>query len=240
MRPTDISDREIPTADPDAVIQQYTPLIAKIAQRYQPALERTGSVDCDDLLQVGRLAVCNAQKTYNPELSTFTGYIWDKIRSAMRRTLEFNSQTGLPPDQLEYLDEPLADDADATRLDMVPDDTPTAEERIVEQDTRQEIHDAVHAAIDRMKSDRQREVITRVWIDGQDRDKAAADMGIRTTALYSLDRAGRNVLRRDWRLRRFAMPSYHVGVNTFNSTWTSAVEMAVIWREEHLEALRGG
>ena len=239
MRPTDISDKQIPTADPGQLIIQYTPLIYKIALRYQRVLEQTGSVDVDDLLQAGRIAIYTAQKTYDPEGgATFKSFIFDRIRSAMRRTLGFNCQTGLPPDVLDYLDEPLADDADVSKLDMIPDDAPTAEERIVDQDTRQEITDAVHAAIDRIKSDKQREVITRVWIDGQDRAAAAADMGIRKTALHALDNAGRMTLKHDWRLERFAMPFFPVGIMRYRTTWTSCVEEAVIWREEHSENLK--
>ena len=239
MRPIDISDREIPTADPEAVIEQYTGLICKISERYEPVLEKTGSVDVDDLFQAGRIAIYKAQKTYDPDGGVkFISYIYDRIRSAMRRTLNFNSQTGLPPEPMDYLDEPLSDDADTRKLDMIPDTAPTAEERIVNQDARQETFEAVHAAIDRMKSDKQREVITRVWIDGQDRAAAADDMKMKIGALRALDKAGRSTLRRDWRLERYAMPMFPVGVIRFRSTWTSAVEEAVIWRDEHLEAIR--
>lgn len=232
MRPINISDKEIPTADPEAVIEQYTPLLCKIAERYKPVLEKTGSVDVEDLIQAGRIAVYNAQKKYNPDGgASFLSYVFDWIRSAMRRTAGIRN--GKAPEILLSLDEPLSDDSDIVRGDTIPDTAPTAEETTIEQDARQETAEAVHAAIDRMKSDKQREVITRVWIDGQDRAAAADDMKMKIGALRALDKAGRSTLRRDWQLKQFAMPMFSVSVSRFRTTWTSAVEAAVIWRDTH-------
>ena len=229
-----ILDKQVPTADPGELIIQYTPLIYKIERRYHELLDRSGAIDQDDLLQAGRLAICSAQKTYDPDGgASFLSYSINRIRSYMRRVLGFKAD-GTLPEYMTYLDEPLAEDSDETRLDFVPDTALTAEERIVEQDGRQETIDAVRAAVEQMKSDKQREAVTRIWLDGQDTETAAAAMGIRKTALYSLDRAARSSLRRDYQLKQYAMPYFHVGVNRFRSTWTSATEAAVIWRDEHL------
>ncbi len=237
QRPT-IPDKEIHEADPEQVIFCYENWIKKIANRYRLALERTAATDEDDLFQVGRLALLKAQGNYDPaEGATFLTYSYNYIRSAMRRELGF-SQTGELPEILDSLDELISEDGDETRLDFIPDKTPTAEERIIEQDTKDETAEAVRSAVDRLKNSKQREVITRCWLNGQDKKEAAAEMGLNIRALQAVDIEARDKLRRDEQLKQYVMPSFHVTVNRFNSTWTSATEAAVIWREEHLPTKR--
>ena len=238
LRPGDITDEQIPTAPPDAVVQQYSPLVKKIANRYHPLLEKTGALDCDDLLQVGFLALLKAQENYDPAGgASFLSFSQYYIRSAMRRELGFSSD-GRPPEETDYLDRPIGGEDDDIRLiDTVADDTPTAEENTIDQDSQQETVNAVRAAVNRLKSEKQREIITRVWLNGQDRESAAADMGMKVTALRSADMEARSKLKRDFWLRQYAVPFFHVGREQFNTTWTSAVELAVIWKEEHLPKL---
>ena len=148
--------------------------------------------------------------------------------------MRFKADGSLPEEALISLDEPLNEDSDETKLDFVPDTTPTAEERIIAQDDRQEVADAVHAAVDRLKNEKQREVVRRVWIDGQDRETAAAEMGTTYKALCSVDVNARTKLRLDDQLRQFAIlryPFFRVGVRKFQNTFTSATERAVLWRE---------
>lgn len=229
-----ISDKEIPTADPGALIIQYTPLLYRIVKRYKSALDGRPAIDAEDLLQAGRMAIFDGQKQYDPEGdSSFLLFIYDRIRLAMRHVLGFKYDGSLPEIPI-YLDTPVGENSEETRLDFVPDPSMNAEESIIEQDTHQETAEAVHAAIDRLKNAKQREVITRCWIDGQDKTEAAAEMGINIRALQAVDLEGRHKLRRDCELRSYAamrFPSFRVGVRGFRSTWTSATEKAVLWRE---------
>ena len=145
-----------------------------------------------------------------------------------------NKERNRPQLPLVYLDKPLHDETEDSLIDTIEDpDILPFDEPIIEDETRQETIAQVRAAIDRLKSDKQREVIRRVYLDGQERSAAAADMGMNVSALYSLDRVGKNNLRRDYRLKKYAMPFFHVSITRFNTTWTSAVEAAVIWREQH-------
>ena len=236
-----IMDKDIPTADPDALIKQYTPLIRKVAQRYSRTLEFINSVDLEDLLQAGRIAVFKAQQRYDPEKgASFITFSYDGIRGAMLRAMGFDPHTGEPPPILESLDERLTDESEETRLDFVPDIAQTAEERTIEKDARQETIDAVRGAVDRLKSNKQREVIRRVWLDGQERETAASEMGMNYKALSAMDRAARTHLKRDRTLRMYSMPIFRVGKKRFNTTWTSATEAAVIWRDEHLGNISAG
>ena len=233
MRPTDIPDKDIPAADPGTLIIQYTPLINKIAQRYRPVLETTGSVDIEDLLQAGRIAIYNAQKHYDPEGgSTFLSFSFNWIRNAMQNVLGFKN--GKAPLILEYLDEPLSDEGEDTRLDYIPDPSPTAEDKIIEQDSRNETAEAVHAAINRLKNEKHREIINRVYLQNQDRQTAAAEMGMKVGSFRSADYEARCKLGRDRKLQRlwFARPMINSGIKRFNETWSSSIEELVLWKEK--------
>ena len=235
MYDTDIPDSDIPGADPAAVVEQYSPFVRKLAKRYEPSLSRTGAIDEEDLFQAGCLAVLKTQQEYNPENGTFLHCLFFSCRSAMRAALGYKN--GLPPPALAYLDEPLSEETEDTIGDTVadPDGIPT-DEAAIDAATRAETAAEVRAAVDRLKSAKQREVIRRVWLDGQERAAAAEEMGIRTTALYELDREARRRLQHDSKLYgyfRGDFPFFHVGREAFNSTFTSAVEKAILFREQH-------
>ena len=238
MRPTDIQDKDIPAADPGKLIIQYTPLINKVAQRYRPVLETTGSVDIEDLFQAGRIAIYNAQKQYDPEAgASFTSYAFNWIRNAMRSALGFKN--GEAPQILEYLDEPLSDAGEDTRLDYIPDPSPTAEDNIIEQDNRNETAEAVHAAIDRLKNEKHREIINRVYLQSQDRQTAADEMGMKIGSFYAADQAARAKLRKDIRLQWFYKPRVSSSLKRFNETWESSVEALILWKEKNTDLFYG-
>lgn len=238
-----IPDSDIPGADPARVVAQYEPFVKKLANRYIPILDRSGAVGLDDLYQVGRIAVLKAQKQYKPDDGSFLHLLYFAIRREMRNALGFNPNTGAAPAQLVYLDEPIINDEgnETARVDLIADpDILPFDEPMIDAETRQETAVEVRAALDRMKSDKQRDIIRRVYLDGQTRQQAAEETGAKIGAVYALDRDGRSTLRRDHELRAYAlyiMPSFHVGVTQFRSTWTSATEAAAIWREEHLRKL---
>ena len=230
-----IPDEFIPSADPEAVIRQFRPLVCKLAQRYQAVLSRTGAIDLDDLHQIGFIAVSEAQKCYDPAACSFFGFASFRIRSAMRKALGFNNNTGRPPEALVYLDAPLPDTEGITLADTIPDGHPTREEEMIDQESQDEVVEAVRDAIDRLKNQRFREAITRVWLDGQDKQTAADEMGVTLSALRYYDLNGRYKLRHDRQLKSLVFPLFHVGVKSFNSTMTSAVEKAILWREKQID-----
>ena len=182
MRDTDILDIDIPGADPAAVVAQYEPFIKKLASRYTSILDRSGAVGLEDLYQVGCIAVLEAQKRYDPAGgASFITFITLPIKSAMRRALGFNSNTGAAPVQLVYLDEPITieSDGEITRIDTIPDSSILPfDEPMIEDETRKETAVQVRAAVARLKSAKQREAIQRVYFDGMERKTAAAEMGM--------------------------------------------------------------
>ncbi|QTE68359.1 sigma-70 family RNA polymerase sigma factor [Clostridiales bacterium] len=232
-----IADCNIPGADPTSVIEQYEPFLKTIAKKYTYVLNKSGAVGFDDLIQVGRIAIIDAQKRYEPDKGAFITFLAYRVRAAMQRTLGFNCK-GEAPKQLVYLDAPISDESEDTLGDTVADlAAPTVDENITESETKREISEQVREALNRMKSEKQREVITRIYIDGQERTAAAADMGMKYSPLCALERAGKRSLHRDEQLKQFVIgeiPFFTVGVMQFNCTWTSATEKTVIWRDKHI------
>ena len=241
-----IADRDIPGADPAAVIEQYKRWVYKIAQRYTSFLERSGSVGLDDLHQVGFIALMEAQKKYDPEKGAFTTFSFDWIRKAMRGALGFNNNTGAAPEALIYLDAPISADpnSDVTLLDTLADpEALPLDEPIIENETKEETRAEVRAAVDRMKSDKQKAAVSLVWFDGKTRENAADEMGMKHKSFYSLESNARDTLYRDKQLRQYVekyekcvmkRPFFSTSVGNYRLTFTSATEAAVIWRDEHL------
>ena len=238
MRKTPIPDQEIPDADPAALMEQYAAWIQKIANQYAALVEESGAYDMEDLLQAAALGLLEAQKTYNPEKGcTFLSWSYAPIRYAMLELLGYRDKNRtIPPAALIPLDAKISEDSEDTLLDSIPDLSRPFDECICEKEAQEETAAEVRAAVARMKSDRQREVIRRVYLEEQKREQAAAEMGITTKAVYALDRDGRSCLRKDRELRNYVMPFFTVGLQRFQSSWTSSVEMAVFWREEHLHS----
>lgn len=231
-----IADCDIPGADPAAVVEQYDNLIKKIANRYNSILQRSGVFGFDDLCQVGRITVIDAQKKYEPAQCSFIKFIYNRIRSAMRNALGFNSKTGEAPAELVYLDEPLTDGEGITLADTIEDITAKPlDEPIIEDESKRETSKQVRDAVERMKSDKQRMAIKLVWLEEKTREQAAAEMEMQTRSFYALEKYGRSTLRRDFRLRNYAqeIPYIHFSVSRFNTEWTSEVEHIALRRLEH-------
>lgn len=234
-----IADVDIPGAEPAAVIKQYDPLIQKIANRYIPILDRSGAVGMDDLIQVGRIKVLQAQKCYDPAAgASFLTFIYKPVKWAVMHALGMNS-TGELPEIVLSLDEPITDDESLTLADTIADPAAVPlEEPIIEDETRTETAVEVRAAIERMKSDKQRKAVNLIWFEGRTREQAAAQMEMNYGSFAALEQNGRSTLRRDTRLQNYAqeIPFIHVTLSRFKTTWTSATEYAALRRlEKHAE-----
>lgn len=235
MLPT-IPDKDIRDADPERLLFCFQPFIRKIAQRYAGFLEKTGAVDYDDLIQTGNIALIDAQQKYDPDKGcTFMSFAFNFLRNAMRDTLGFNGSSRMkPPPDLDYLDAPLSDeDPEAGSLiDTIPDPNAVdAAEYFAEEAEREEVARQVRAAVARLKSDRQREAIQRVYLDGQDCKTAAEEMGIERRQLHSLNEIAKKTMRKDHRLKKFAYSHHHVTLRQFNTTFTSEQEEWILWKE---------
>lgn len=231
-----IPDADIPTADINEVIKQYEPLLFKIAGRYRHVLELFPDIDTDDLVQAGRMVIYRNQSKYDPAQSSFTNFIFDRCRAAMRHVIGYN-QTGELPAVLESLDSAAPGTDDALLLDVLPDPAPGPEEIAADLDETERTAQMVREAVERLENQQHREIITRVWLNEEPRKEAAAVMGLPLQRLQTADRKAREKLMQDALLQELVMPSFHGGARAFNSTFTSPVEKAVLWLESHREIL---
>lgn len=236
------TDKEIPTADPADILQQYEGLIRKIVKRYSGMLSDTGAIDAEDMIQAARMAVLEAQKTYDPKGgSSFLSYSCKPIKYAILKLFGYdNPKRKRPPAPLLYLDEPIDESEDITRLDTIEDkNCIIPEEKVVQESTKEEVSAEVREAIERMKNEKYKKVIKRIWLDGQDKKSLAEELGISVDNVGQCDRNGRGKLSLDFRLRKLVYPSLRVGLSRYKSTLTSEVERAVLWREQTIDEMFG-
>lgn len=205
------------------------------AGRYSWILERRNDLDREDLQQAAFLGILEARKAYKEERGgevTLAGFY---ARKEIRALLGIRN--GKLPPAMESLDEPLNDETDDTRLDLLADETlPEADAALLEEEKRQTVRDAV----ERLKPD-QRAVVKLRFFQGKTYKEAAAELNITPERYSSIWGNARQHLRRDRFLRAVAEVNrrtpylYGVGVTRFNSTFTSAVEELVLLRERLLE-----
>ena len=106
---------------------------------------------------------------------------------------------------------------------------------MIEDESKRETTQQVRAAVERMRSDKQRTAIKLVWLEEKTKEQAAAEMKMQTRSFYALEKYGRSTLRRDLQLRHYAreMPFVHFSLSRFNTDWTSEVEYIAMRRLEH-------
>lgn len=192
-----------------------------------------GGVTWEDLYQSGYLALVAAVSIYDPEQGmSFIGLLDLTLKNAFAEAGGFRSrkQSRDPLHRAGSFDAPLSDDdGDSTLADITPapDDPITdAEERIYNE----QLHNALAAAL-RQLPPNEEAVIKAQYYQG----RSLREIGPQatTTAARALDHLRRPTISRA--LRQFIelrTPYYHrVGVNAFNGSHTSAVELAVLLRE---------
>ena len=158
--------------------------------KYRWALEARGDVDQDDLLQAARIGIWEAERTYKPDAGEWSTYSAFWIRREIRRALGVKSGHFPPPEI--HLDEPLTEDAEETRLDMLADDSiPDIDTGILVDEYRQTVRDAV----DRLE-DQQREVIQKRYFQGKTVQEIANEAGTTYRRIYGLWKNARMRLRR--------------------------------------------
>ena len=200
------------------------------ANRYSWASESRGDIDREDLIQSAMVGILEALKSYD-EGGSWAQWSSYFIRKEIRKLIGIKHGR-LPPSALS-LNDPVGEDGDSTMIDLLPDeDAPDALDVAEFNDLQRQ----VRAAVARLKDDQQREVVERTRLNGEPQRAVARDLGVSVAYVHSIWTAARKNLARDRHLRTLAdsTPYYvHVGVNRFNSTWTSATELAALWRIDH-------
>lgn len=233
-----IHDSEIRTASPEALINQYRPLIYKLAMRYSQLLARIPTIDYDDLYQAGMMALLHAQLVYDPDQGcSFLTFALNSVKWYMMRTLGMDN--GKLPPLMESLDVPAyADDPEGeTLLDSIPDpDAPDGYTEAEKQSTRE----TVHAAVAGLKSEKQRAIISKVYFEDKTRRAVADEMGMKYGAVTAAEHQALQKLHRNWMLQQLAgYKPYHYSLSRFRNTFCSEVEAAVLRAEKIIDAQYG-
>ena len=204
------------------------------AGRYSWILERRNDLDREDLQQAAFLGILEARKAYKEERGgevTLAGFY---ARKEIRALLGIRN--GKLPPALESLDEPLNEETDDTRLDLLADESlPEIDAGLLEEEKRQTVRDAVN----RLQED-QKAVVSMHFFEGKTYQQTADEMNVTRDRVTTIFQNARRNLRRDRYLKALAEVNRStpyllgVGVTRFNSTFTSAVEELVLLRERLL------
>ena len=189
----------------EEVYEQNKGLLVMMARRYARVCALDRAVSMEDLIQAGSIGLMKAADSFDPNAGkSWSGWACWHIQ------MEFNSALGLrqghftrPHTGAAALDRPLsADDADgATAGDMLADETlPDADEAILRDELRRD----VRAAVDRLKSGGQRQVVHLCKLEGWSYRQAAQRLGVSVGQAYQLFFRASNNLARDPRLRALA------------------------------------
>lgn len=218
--------------------EQYGKIAHYWACRYLWAAEKRNDIDLEDLQQAAFLGVLRADKAYQEDKGSFFTLAGFYARNEIRALLGIKN--GKLPPTLESLDEPLNDDTEDTRLDLLADETiPEADSALIEEEKRQ----TVRAAVDRLKED-QKTVVDLRFFQGMSYPQAAFTMKVTPDRVKTIWESARTNLHRDrslWGLiSRSTQYMRHVGIAQFNTTMTSAVEALVILREQLINKVQTG
>lgn len=216
-------------------MMQYVQLASYWAGRYSWAIRARNDIDREDLQQAAYLGILKAQQEKEGEREGFATLAGFYARNEIRALLGIKN--GKLPPVMESLDEPISEESDETRLDLLEDESlPEADAGLLEAEKRQTVRDAV----ERLKPD-QRAVVNMRFFQGMTYKETAAEMGVTPERAASIWDSARRNLSRDRYLKAVAEVNRRtpyllgVGVTRFNSTFTSAVEEIVLLRERLLE-----
>ena len=236
-----IADNEIPSADPENLLQCYDRFVYRMANRYRALSERINSVSMEDLEQAARIGLLLAQKTYEPAagmkfISWAAFFMGKEIKQAIGikgHRKKILSQIPLSLDAPLSIEDPKGE----TLLDTIPDDTETMDDRI-DRETRDE---ALHEAIDRLCKS-QKEIIELNYFQEKGLSEIAEITGTEERVIAATKRTAINQLRKDTKLflrilDRTDFYNIRIGANVYNRTHTSSTELGAFLRIAQYEKL---
>ena len=209
------------------------------AFRYYRSCPGRGGTELEDLVQSAFFAMITAAERYRTEMECgFLTCLDFYLRHEFRKCFGIRSEKRDPLNEKpRSLDAPIAEDkGDGTLADTIPDPGDPigdAERRIWLEQLRR----ALDAALDQLPQD-QKQTLTARYYQGLTLAETAAATDTDLSEVRKHERRGLDQLRRDKHkngLEQFidSQTNFYnyVSVNTFNTTHSSAVEKAVIYRE---------
>ena len=224
-------------------------LIKTVAADMRWILVWDHSLDYDDLTQAGFIGIVKAKKTFDSAAgATWAGWASLYMKKEMKNLIRYGRKRNggrLMPAHIgaESLDAPVSDDVDASTLgEILPDDRIDLDADI----ERRELRKAVRAAVDRLPKEREKEVIQMCDLNGKDQATAGKALGITPERVRQIRSAALQKLRRDRQLLAIAKAELdygtpyfaRVGPRQFNTTRTSATELAALYRIEHSDKIK--
>lgn len=217
-----------------------------VAMRARTMAEKSNGrhgVTAEDLYQCGYLALVSAVETFSLDAGCkFTTWLDYHLRNEFARWggWKTDHQKREPLNNALSLNTPLSNDGeDETTLeDMQPDPAALQLYRDVEREIwLGQLRTTLEAALDELPTS-QGETIRRRYFCGEHQSEIGMVLGVSAQRVQQLENNGIRTLRKPplcERLESFVESQtpyfYHVGVNQFQRTQTSAVERVVLIRE---------
>lgn len=209
------------------------------AYRYYRRYPGRGGAEPDDLVQCAYFAMLASVQDFQREKGfPFMAFLMNDLKTEFSRCFGFYSSRDALNRLPRSLDEPIAEDeGERTLADTVQDPTENTIEEVEREIWLEQLRSALDAALDQLPQDQRRTLKNRYY-QGKTLEDTATASGIPEAEVRKLERRGLDQLRRDKRkngLEQFidSQTNFYnyVSVNTFNTTHCSAVEKAVIYRE---------
>ncbi len=202
-------------------------LVYKLINRYAGyALQHLS--EPDELINIAWFGVERAISDYKPERGyKFTAYLTYHIRNVIA---EFFGFRGAKKINTISLDTPLDDDTDMTICDTIEDENAQQGFESVE---RQMIGEFVNRQVDKL-SPQLKHIICEVFYENKTQKEIAERLGVTPSYVASLQNKALRTLRMRRELREYykEFSFKHRGYKTFNTTWTSSTEWAVLKMEQ--------
>lgn len=221
----------------EELLKENRGMLWRIANTYAGICRQKADVDLDDLVQAGFFGLVIAQKTYEASRGTWYAWACKYVRCAMRETLGLRGKKQIVTISFDMPVGGSDDPESENIIDLIADESAGgADDAIIHNELLQ----AVRGAVDDIRDPAAREAVKSVYLMDKTYKDAAADMGIAPAKLAALLRKGRDSLYNNRDLRGKLpeldeMTAFHMckSVSAFMRDHTSAVEEAVIWRENN-------
>lgn len=204
--------------------------LVKIFCRPYQAYAAEKYLEMDDLMHAAWFGVERAIMAYNPEKGyKFNTYLKHYVMNAAQELLGLRGKKQL---DTVSLDEPMDEDGDISRLDTIEDEAATAALESVEDEQ------AAAWIWERVKRlpEREQDTILAYYRDNISLSEQGRRNGCSYQAIAERKKSGLNMLRKDRELKRyyneFAYETLNVSIGTFNQTWTSSTEWAILKMEQ--------
>lgn len=209
------------------------------AYKYNRRYPGRGGAEPGDLVQSAYFAMLTSVQDFRREKGfPFMAFLMNDLKTEFSRCFGFYSSRDALNRRPLSLDAPIAEDkGERTLADNIQDPTENAIEEVEREIWLEQLRSALDAAMDQLPQD-QRQTLKNRYYQGKTLEDTSTASGIPEAEVRKLERRGLDQLRRDKRkngLEQFidSQTNFYnyVSVNTFNTTHCSAVEKAVIYRE---------